>query len=358
MNRKSIYSLTKTDMRQWLETHGEKKSRAELIWPWLYQKLAVSFEEMTDLPGGLSIKLGENFEFNPLTIEEIQGEGEQATKFLFRLRDHSLIETVLMKQGYGSSVCVTTQVGCNMGCRFCASGQLRKQCDLEAGEIVAQILFVRRYLLQHEPDRKVTHITVMGIGEPFDNYEELIRFLSVVTDQKGLCIAPRHITVSTSGLAPKIRRFAGEGLPVNLAVSLHAPNNVIRSSLMRINDAYPLEELLDAIREYIARTNHRVFFEYILIKEVNDRPEHALELARLLLPMGKAAYVNLIPYNPVEENSFVRSDKESIGIFFDTLMQSGVNCIIRRELGSGIDGACGQLRSRKLKKDQKLGILL
>lgn len=350
MTKKSIYSLTKAQLQQWLTDHEEKKSRADLIWGELYQKLTTSFETMNPLSEPLKVKLQANFVFSPLTVEAIQEAGDQTTKFLFRLRNGALIETVLMHQGYGSAVCVTTQVGCNIGCRFCASGLLTKQADLEAGEIVAQVLFVKRYLAEQRSLKDVTHITVMGIGEPFDNYSELIDFLSIVTEQKGLCIAPRHITVSTSGLAPKIRQFATEGIPINLAVSLHAPNDVIRSKLMRINDAYPLAVLFDAIREYISLTNHRVFFEYIMIKDVNDQIDQAIELAELLLPMAKYAYVNLIPYNPVTENSFQRSDKASIDRFFDQLMQKGVNCIVRRELGAEIEGACGQLRSQYLKK--------
>lgn len=352
MIKQSIYSLTKNELSQWLADHAEKKSRTDGIWRGLYQEMAESFEAMTDLPGSLRQKLSDHFIFDSLEIQEIQEAGDRTTKFLFRLRDNALIETVLMHKGYGAAVCVTTQIGCSMGCRFCASGLLTKQRDLSAGEIVAQILFVHRHLAKMTPAKTVTHVTVMGIGEPFDNYDELIRALAIVTDQKGLSIAPRHITVSTSGLAPKIRRFAGEGIPVNLAVSLHAPNDRIRSELMRINDAYPLAELFAAIRDYIAQTNHRVFFEYIMIKDVNDGPDHAQELADLLAPMGKYAYVNLIPYNPVPENPFQRSNKDSLGRFFDSLMKRGVNCIIRKELGTDIEGACGQLRSQYVKKQK------
>lgn len=349
--RKSIYSMTKPQLQQWLLDNDEKKSRADLIWESLYQDLSTNFEEMTALSEQLLRKLQDQFLINPLTIVEIQEGGDKTTKFLFRLASNALIETVLMHQTYGSSVCVTTQIGCNIGCRFCASGLLTKQADLEAGEIVAQVVFVKRYLKERSSSNQVTHITVMGIGEPFDNYDEVIRFLSIVTDQKGMSIAPRRITVSTSGLAPKIRQFATESLPVNLAVSLHAPNDQIRSQLMRINDAYPMAELFDAIKEYIAKTKHRVFFEYIMIKDLNDQKSHAIELAELLLPLGKYAYVNLIPYNPVEENSFLRSERPTINKFLDELMQSGVNCIVRKELGAEIDGACGQLRSQYIKQE-------
>lgn len=343
----SIYGITRSELVQWLEAQGEKRSRAELIWRWLYLEPVERFSQMSDLTPVLQAKLADHFQFDPLHLAKIQ-TGEGTTKFLFRLGDGHLIETVLMRQGYGNSVCVTTQVGCNIGCRFCASGLLRKLRDLTAGEITAQILAVRRWLRNHDLGEQVTHITIMGIGEPFDNYEEVTRFIRIVTDQRGLVITPKNITVSTSGLAPKIRAFAREGLKVRLAVSLHAPNDGIRSRLMRINDAYPIAELMAAITDYIALTNHRVFFEYILIKDLNDRPEHAEELARLLKPLGKKAYVNLIPCNPVPEQGFARSSEEAIHEFFDRLMKNGVNCIRRRELGTDIEGACGQLRSQHM----------
>lgn len=348
MRKQSIYDLTKPELEQWLIKVDEKPSRAALIWQGLYHDLAEAFHEIAGLKPELTAKLEDAFSFIPLTIREIQ-QGDETVKFLFALAEGALIETVLMHHGYGSSVCVTTQVGCSMGCRFCASGLLRKQRDLTAGEITAQVLFVRRYLKKRGAAAELSHITVMGIGEPFDNYHELMRFLQIITDQKGLSIAPRRITVSTSGLAPAIRRFAAEKIPVQLAISLHAPNDTIRSELMPINDAYPMAELFSAIREYIVGTNRRVFFEYIMIRDLNDQPEHALELARLLQPLGKKAYVNLIPYNPVAENPYRRSERTSISRFFDLLMQEGVTCIIRRELGSEIEGACGQLRSRHVR---------
>lgn len=345
MMKQSIYNMTKPDLEQWLLDHGEKPSRAQLIWKGLYQDLVDDFSDISGIRDELAQRLSSELMCTPLEVTEMQ-EGTGTVKFLFCLEEGSLIETVLMHHGYGSSVCVTTQVGCNMGCRFCASGLLTKQRDLTAGEITAQVLHVMRFLKERDEEHKVTHITVMGIGEPFDNYENLMCFLEIITDQKGLSIAPRRITVSTSGLAPKIIRFAGEKIPVQLAISLHAPNDRIRSGLMRVNDAYPTTELILAVSEYIHKTNRRVFFEYIMIRGINDQPDHALELAKLLSPMGKKAYVNLIPYNPVEENSFQRSERDSISLFFDLLMKNGVTCIIRRELGTEIDGACGQLRSR------------
>lgn len=343
----SIYGMTRPELVQWLTAQGEKRSRADVIWRGLYAEPVDQFSRMRELTPALQVKLAETFQFDPLHLEQIQ-TGEGTAKFLFRLEDGHLIETVMMRQGYGNSVCVTTQVGCNIGCRFCASGLLRKLRDLTAGEITAQILAVRRWLRDNDHGDRVTHITIMGIGEPFDNYEEVTRFIRIVTDQHGLVITPKNITLSTSGLVPKIRAFAHEGLKVRLAVSLHAPNDEIRSRLMRINEAYPIAELMAAIRDYIALTNHRVFFEYILIKDLNDRPEHADELAKLLSPLGKKAYVNLIPCNPVPEQGFARSSEEAIREFFDRLMKNGVNCIRRREMGTDIEGACGQLRSQHM----------
>lgn len=355
MEKQLIYGITRLELADWLKTQQQKAGWVDSIWQHLYQHKVTSFREMADLPPRLTDFLEEHFTFQPLEEVTIQEAEDGTTKFLFRLTDACLIETVLMPKGYGKAVCVTTQIGCNMGCQFCASGLLTKQRDLTAGEIVLQILQVERWLTSRGSKAGVSHITVMGIGEPFDNYDEVMRALRIVTDQRGLCITPSHITVSTSGLAPKIRQFAREGLPVHLAVSLHAPNDEIRSRLMRINRAYPIKELMDALKEYIQLTNRRVFFEYILIRGINDKPEHALELAELIRPLGKKGYVNLIPYNPVQEKEFERSDSEDISRFFDLLMQSGVNCIRRKEMGGDIEGACGQLRSQQLKHDQVLG---
>ncbi|MGF3067190.1 23S rRNA (adenine(2503)-C(2))-methyltransferase RlmN [Facklamia sp. P13055] len=343
---KSIDSLTLDDLIEWLAQRGEKPYRADQIWQWLYRHHVASYEEMTNIPKKILEPLSEEFIFSPLRAKIVQKAQDKTTKFLFELQDKSMIETVLMYHHYGISVCVTTQIGCNIGCKFCASGLIPKVRDLETGEIVAQIMYVQRHLDQLGQGEKVSHIVVMGIGEPFDNYDNVMKFLRIVNSDKGLAIGARHITVSTSGLAPKIREFADEGLQVNLAVSLHAPNNETRSSIMKINREYPIEELFDAIYEYIEKTNRRVTFEYIMIDGVNDTPQHAKELANLLKPMLKLAYVNLIPYNPVAENSFRRSKAENIAQFFDILMKNKVNCVVRKEHGTEIEAACGQLRSQ------------
>lgn len=346
----SIYGLTYEQIENWVINQSEKSFRAKQIWQWLYVHHVGSFDEMTNLPKSLLEDLEREFNFSPLKSQIVQKAPDKTTKFLFQLQDEHMIETVLMYHHYGTSVCVTTQIGCNIGCKFCASGLIPKVRDLEAGEIVAQLMFIQRYLNEHDPGTKVSHIVVMGIGEPFDNYDNVMRFLRIVNHHQGLQIGARHITVSTSGLAPKIRDFAQEGLQVNLAVSLHAPNNEVRSSMMRINNKYLLEELFDAIYEYIRQTNRRVTFEYIMIENVNDQPTHAQELVQLLSPIRKLAYVNLIPYNPVIENPYVRSPKENIAKFFDILMQNQINCVVRKEHGTEIEAACGQLRSQYMKQ--------
>ncbi len=266
---------------------------------------------------------------------------DDTVKFLYKLHDGHLIETVLMRQHYGNSVCVTTQVGCNIGCRFCASGQLKKVRDLTAGEMIAQVIMTERLL-----EERISYVVVMGIGEPFDNYENLIRFLKTLNHPKGLAIGARHITVSTSGIVPKIRAYADFDLQVNLAVSLHAPNDSIRTGLMKINKTYPIKDLIDAIRYYIDVTNRRVTIEYILISGINDSQEVARELVSLL--RGLNVYVNLIPYNDVLGAPYQRSAKETMLAFYDTLMKNHIQVTLRKEQGHDIDAACGQLRSRHL----------
>ncbi|MDH6365624.1 23S rRNA (adenine2503-C2)-methyltransferase [Enterococcus sp. PF1-24] len=351
LEKTSIYGLEQAALIEWLEAHGEKKFRAKQIWEWLYIKRVASFQEMTNLAKTLIELLEENFVINPLKQLVVQESQDGTVKYLFELPDQLLIETVLMRQEYGLSVCVTTQVGCNIGCTFCASGLLKKQRDLTAGEIVAQIMLVQRYFDERQLDERVSHVVVMGIGEPFDNYDNVMNFLHIINDAKGLAIGARHITVSTSGLVPKIKAFADNGLQVNLAISLHASNNEVRTSMMRINRSFPIEKLMEAVDEYLEKTNRRITFEYIMLKDVNDRPHHAKELAELLKDKKKLTYVNLIPYNPVSEHDqYSRSSKEDVLRFYDILKKNGVNCVIRKEHGTDIDAACGQLRSKQMKK--------
>lgn len=351
MTKQSIYGLTIDQITEWLLEHGQKKFRATQVWEWLYQKRVTSFSEMTNINKDCLQLLEEHFDIETLNIQIKQESKDGTVKLLSQLQDGNLIETVLMRQKYGLSVCVTTQVGCNIGCSFCASGILRKNRDLVSFEIVEQIMKVQQHLDEAGKGERVSHIVVMGIGEPFDNFDNLVNFLKIVNNPKGLAIGARHITVSTSGLAPKIYEFADLDLQVNLAISLHAPNNELRTQIMKINRAYPLEKLMPAIDYYLEKTNRRITFEYILLNDVNDHKEEALQLAKLLKDKRHLTYVNLIPYNPVSEHiQYKRSTKESILAFYDTLKKNGINCVVRQEHGTDIDAACGQLRSKQLKK--------
>ena len=349
--KNSIYSLTYEQLAEWMVTSGEKKFRAKQVWDWLYKKRVTRFVDMKNLNKSCLELLEENFIIQSMEVELKQESADGTIKFLFKLTDGNLIETVLMRHHYGLSVCVTTQVGCNIGCTFCASGILAKNRDLTGGEIVEQIMQVQMFLDKRGKDERVSHIVVMGIGEPFDNFTNLVNFLQVVNDQNGLSIGARHITVSTSGLAHKIYEFADLGLQVNLAISLHAPNDELRTSIMKINRAFPIKKLMDAIDYYLDKTNRRITFEYILLKEVNDHKEHAIELANLLQNKRHLSYVNLIPYNPVNEHiQYERSTPEAIRVFEETLRARGINCGVRLEQGTDIDAACGQLRSKQMKK--------
>ncbi|MGG3448870.1 MULTISPECIES: 23S rRNA (adenine(2503)-C(2))-methyltransferase RlmN [Bacillaceae] len=349
MNKKSIYGLTFDQLEEWLMAYGHKKFRASQVWDWLYRKRVTDFSEMIDINQECVQLLADHFVIQTLNEHIKQQSADGTVKFLFKLHDGNLIETVLMRHKFGLSVCVTTQVGCNIGCSFCASGLLAKTRDLSSGEIVEQIMNVQHHLDKAGQSEKVSHVVVMGIGEPFDNFDNLIDFIRVIIDQKGLEIAARHITVSTSGLADKIYEFTDTKLPVNLAISLHAPNDELRTRIMKINRAIPIEKLMKAVDYYLEKTNRRITFEYILLKDVNDRKEDALQLAELI--GEKRQYVNLIPYNPVDEHSqYQRSDPEAVMAFYDTLKKKGINCVVRQEHGTDIDAACGQLRSKQIKK--------
>ncbi|TGA95765.1 23S rRNA (adenine(2503)-C(2))-methyltransferase RlmN [Sporolactobacillus shoreae] len=353
MGKLSIYGLTQDQLTAWMREHGEKKFRATQIWDWLYVKRAGSFDDMTNLPKKGIQLLKDHFVMATLEEQIAQKAKDGTTKYLFRLTDGNLIETVLMPHEYGLSVCVTSQVGCNIGCSFCASGLLRKNRDLTSGEMVEQLLAIQKSLDQQGNGDRVGHIVVMGIGEPFDNFEHVINFLRIINDQKGLSIGARHITVSTSGIVPKIYEFADIDWQVNLAISLHAPNNELRSRIMKINKAYPVEKLMEAVDYYLKKTNRRITFEYIMLKDINDHKEEALQLAKLLENKRHLAYVNLIPYNPVEEHSeYQRSEKEAVVAFYETLKKRGINAVVRKEFGTDIDAACGQLRSKQIKKER------
>ncbi|TKH05507.1 23S rRNA (adenine(2503)-C(2))-methyltransferase RlmN [Peribacillus simplex] len=351
MNKESIYGLTFEQLTAWLLDHGHKKFRASQVWEWLYRTRVTNFSEMTDVNKDCIKLLEEHFVIQTLTEHVKQEAADGTIKFLFKLQDGNLIETVMMRHKYGISVCVTTQVGCNIGCSFCASGLLAKSRDLSSGEIVEQIMNVQLHLDKLEQGDVVSHVVVMGIGEPFDNFENMLDFLKVLMDHKGLAIAGRRITVSTSGLAHKIYEFTDTQLQVNLAISLHAPNNELRTQIMKINRGIPIEKLMKSLDYYLEKTNRRITIEYILLKDVNDHQVEAEQLADLLDDKKHRLYVNLIPYNPVDEHSqYQRSEKESVLSFYDTLKKRGINCKIRQEHGTDIDAACGQLRSKQIKK--------
>ncbi|MFJ5761781.1 23S rRNA (adenine(2503)-C(2))-methyltransferase RlmN [Neobacillus sp. NPDC093182] len=349
IKKTSIYSLQLHELKEWLTNNGEKPFRAEQIYDWLYKKRISSFEDMNNLSKSLRDKLSDNFQITTLKTVIKQSSSDGTIKFLFELHDGYSIETVLMRHDYGNSVCVTTQVGCRIGCTFCAStlGGLKRH--LEAGEIVAQVVTVQQAL--DETDERVSSVVIMGIGEPFDNYDNMMSFLKIINNDKGLMIGARHITVSTSGIVPKIYQFADENMQINFAISLHAPNTELRSRLMPINRAYKLDDLMKSVRYYIDKTGRRISFEYGLFGGVNDSVEHAEELAALL--KGLKCHVNLIPVNYVPERDYVRTPKDKIFAFEKTLKNRGINVTIRREQGHDIDAACGQLRAKERKEETR-----
>ena len=335
---KSIFSITRNKLEEYFVSIGEKKFKATQVFEWIYRKDARAFEDMTNLKKETIDKLNEEFIFNELKIVKKE-EDELVKKYLFELSDGNKIESVLMVHDYGLSICISSQIGCNMGCAFCQSGRLKKIRNLTVDEMLLQIMEV-----QKDIGERISHVVIMGIGEPFDNYDNFIDLINVVTDAYGPAIGQRHITVSTSGIVPKIKLFADLESGVNLAISLHAPNNDLRSSLMKINNAYNIEEIIDAVKYYLDKTNRRVTFEYIMLKDVNDTEECAKELSKLL--KGINCYVNLIPYNETENIEFKRSSTSQIGKFYDILKKNNINVTIRKEFGSNVSAACGQLRAK------------
>ncbi len=336
---KSIYSLTLEEMETYFIKHGSKKFHADQLFSWLYEKRIKSYDEITNIKKDVLSTIENDYSIQPLKIVDVQ-EDVDVCKYLFELNDGEHIEAVLMRHDYGNSVCISSQVGCNMGCKFCESGRRKKVRNLETYEMVLQLLMIEELL-----KKRISHVVVMGIGEPFDNYENLIQFFMIINHPKGLAIGARHITVSTCGLVPKILEFSNFPLQINLAISLHAPNNKLRNQIMPINKVYPLEELIPAIKTYLKKTNRRVTFEYILLKDVNDSEECALELAELVKEIN--CYINLIPYNETNNIDFKRTKTVQIMRFYDILKKNNINVTIRREFGSKISAACGQLRSKK-----------
>ena len=334
---KDIYGLDYNELVSYFEKQNEKPFKASQVFDWLYKKRINSFDEMTNIKKELLDTLKKDFIIGDLTVLKKQ-EGKDVYKYLFELKDGEKIEAVIMFHDYGISLCISTQVGCNMGCLFCESGRLKKVRNLSSAEMVLQILKIEKDI-----QKRISHIVLMGIGEPFDNYEETMRFIRTVNDGKGIDIGARHITISTSGIIPKIEAFANENMQVNLAISLHAPNNEIRSKIMPINKAYDVRALINCVRAYIKKTNRRVTFEYIMLDGINDTVDCANELSYLL--KGINCYVNLIPYNETNNLHFKKSNNTNIVRFYDILKKNNVNVTVRREFGGEVDAACGQLRA-------------
>lgn len=335
----NVYNLTLQDWEEYFVNKGEKKFKGSQVFDWLYRKRVTSFDEMTNIKKDILDMLKKDFTFKTLSISKVERDTD-VNKYLFRLKDDEKVEAVLMNHLYGNSLCISTQVGCNMGCKFCESGRLKKVRNLETHEMIEQIL-----LVEEECGKRISHVVIMGIGEPFDNYDNLIKFIEIINNPKGIELGSRHITVSTCGVVPKIKEFMNLPYQVNLAISLHAPNDEIRNTIMPINKAYPIPVLMNTLKEYIQKTNRRVTFEYILLDQVNDTSECARELANLV--KGMNCYINLIPYNETNNISYKRTKSENITNFYDILKKNKINVTIRREYGSKISAACGQLRSKK-----------
>ena len=344
MDKKDIRSLSLDELKIEMESIGEKAFRAKQVYEWLHTKLADSFEEMTNLSKDLREKLDGAYRIPSVKMLERQVSNQDGTnKFLFQLEDGNVVESVLMRYKHGNSVCISSQVGCRMGCKFCASTIGGLERNLLSSEMLGQI-----YQIQKISGERVSNIVIMGTGEPMDNYENFVRFIRLVTDENGLNISQRNITVSTCGIVPNIKRLAEEGFQITLALSLHGSTQEKRKTLMPIANKYELSEVLDACDYYFEKTGRRISFEYSLVQGVNDREEDARELIGILKPRN--CHLNLIPVNPIKERDFQKPSRKSAEEFKNRIEKSGVNVTIRREMGSDIDGACGQLRRRYVNK--------
>ena len=321
---------------------GEKPFRAKQLYEWMHGKLAEGYEEMTNIPASLKEKCRQNFSYTALQKVQMQESKIDGTrKYLFALEDGNVVESVFMRYKHGNSVCISSQVGCRMGCRFCASTLDGLERCLKPSEMLDQI-----YAITRDTGERVSNVVVMGTGEPMDNYDNLLRFITLLTDENGLNISQRNLTVSTCGIVPKMRELAGEHLQITLALSLHATTDEKRRKLMPIANRYSLKELMEACSYYFEETGRRLTFEYSLVKDVNDTQEDAKELIALV--QGMNCHVNLIPVNPIKERDYVQSDRKSVERFKHMLEQGGITATVRREMGRDIDGACGQLRRRHL----------
>lgn len=333
----NIYKFTLENLKTYCAKQGYKSFQAEQIYNWLYKKRVQSFSEMTNIKKEIRESLEQNFTFTKLKILKIE-KGRDVHKYLFELMDGNTVEAVFMFHDYGRSLCISTQVGCNMGCTFCESGRLKKIRNLQIEEMILQFLQI-----EEMENISITHVVLMGIGEPFDNYENVMSFIHILNEGKGIALGARHITVSTCGIIPKIEQFIEDGRQVNLAISLHAPNDELRRQLMPISKVYPLQDLMTVLQKYIQKTNRRLTFEYIMLQGVNDTRKCAYELAHLVQKMN--CYINLIPYNETSHIQFKRSSFESILAFYDILKKEHISVTIRKEFGSTVSAACGQLRA-------------
>ena len=335
-----LKSLSYEELQNEIATLGEPKFRAGQIFDWAHNKQVDSIEKMSNLSKALREKLKENYEFTSLKCARMQESASDGTKkFLFELSDGNYVESVFMKYHHGNSVCISSQVGCRMGCKFCASTLDGLERNLLPGEMLDQI-----YRIAAITGEKISNIVVMGTGEPLDNYDNLLKFIHLLNDERGMNLSQRNITVSTCGIVPKIKALAEEKLQITLALSLHAPTDEKRKALMPIANSYSLNEVMDACRFYFDKTGRRVSFEYALVSGVNDRDEEVSELTRLL--KGMNCHINLIPVNPIKEREFKSTDRLRVLEFQKKLEKNGINVTIRREMGRDIDGACGQLRRR------------
>ena len=346
MNKNCISSQTRPQLAQTLAALGQPAFRAGQIYRWLHQKQVTEFSAMTDQPKALLKTLEEQYYIAAPAIRRRQQSRDGTVKYLFALEDGNCIETVVMRYKYGNTVCLSTQVGCRMGCRFCASTQAGRVRNLEAGEIAAQL-----YAAQRDIGERISHIVLMGIGEPLDNFDNVMDFLTIISSEEGANIGMRNISLSTCGLVPMIDRLAEKKLQLTLSISLHAPNNAMRSSMMPVNDAYPVEQLIAACRRYQKTTGRRISFEYSMVRGVNDSDATARQLADLIRGMG--AHVNLIPINPVDGSPYSATDEENVRRFQQALTRLGVNATVRHRLGSDISAACGQLRRDEAQQPPK-----
>ncbi len=340
----NLYGIELSKLEQVMINEGQKRYRATQLYSWIYQKKATSFDEMSDISLTFRETLKEKYCLSIPKIHTRQLSTDGTIKLLLEMEDGMKVETVLMRYSYGCVACVSSQVGCAMGCSFCASGLLGKKRNLLPEEMVGQILCLNNELEKEKQGQRVTHVVLMGTGEPFDNYDNVMDFIRIINNQHGLSIGARHITVSTCGITEGIRRYAREGLQTNLAISLHAPNDEIRNKLMNINHLYPLSSIMEAVKEYISIAHRRVTYEYLLIQDVNDSFECAQQLVDLV---GETeGYVNLIPYNETHLADYKRSSNNRIHAFGGYLQEHGINVTIRKEFGSDIDAACGQLKAK------------